>query len=121
MELPCGVIAGRSEAQELGWALDLSRSGAWIEVPEPLQVGEVLVLCVQPGIAWRGRELQIFAEVQRAERRFTPAGELPGMAIAFHDLSLDERIRLSSWLRRRPEPVRRGWPGRCTSLGRLLH
>ncbi|MBX3184873.1 MAG: PilZ domain-containing protein [Polyangiaceae bacterium] len=121
VELPCGLIAGHSEAPELGWALDLSRTGAWIETPEPLSVGEELVVCVQPGISWRGGELQIFGEVQRAERRCVAGAMALGMAVAFQGLSLDERIRLAGWLGRRPTQAKRAWPERCESLAPLLH
>ncbi len=120
VELPCGLIARQSEAPELGWALDLSRTGAWIETPEPLTVGEELVVCVQPGISWRGGELHLFGEVQRAERRRVGGVDALGMAVAFLGLSLDERIRLASWLGRRPTPPKRGWSERCESLAPLL-
>lgn len=121
VELPCELVTPHSDSPLLIWATDLSRVGAWLETPEPLAQGDDVVLCFQPLCGWSGGELQVFAQVQRAERRMGPSGARSlGMALEFLDLTPSERVQLSAWLAPRPLPTFKP-PSRFKSLGALLH
>ncbi|MCA9644002.1 MAG: PilZ domain-containing protein [Polyangiaceae bacterium] len=101
VELPCELITSQCDEPLLFWATDLSRVGIWLETQEPLHRGDDVVLCFRPLMGWHGDEVQVFAQVQRIQRRVQGAPTL-GMALEFGDLSDIESAALSRWLAPRP-------------------
>jgi len=112
VDMPCEVISPRDDEPQLLWATDMSAHGAWLETLGPLDLGEQLVLCFRPGVWWRAREIQVFAEVARTSPGLRVGDDLPGVGLDFLDLTQRERWALRCWLRPRPEPEphRRGRP-----------
>ena len=104
VELPCEVVTSASDTLLLMWATDMSASGLWLEAERPLELGEPLVICFQPGIWWHAKEIQVFAEVNRISRGKRGPGDRRGMGLSFLDLTQSERWQLRCWLRPRPEP-----------------
>lgn len=104
VELPCEVVSRYVDQPLLYWATDLSPFGMWLETKFPMQAGERLVVCFQPPIWWRARELMVFAEVVRAS---SGRDNARGMAVEFNDLNVHERRTLRGWLRGRPPPLPR--------------
>lgn len=101
VELPCELITSQCDEPLLFWATDLSRVGIWLEAQEPLDRGNDVVLCFRPLAGWDADEVQVFAQVQRIQRRHQRASTL-GMALEFGDLSELEAAALNRWLAPRP-------------------
>lgn len=114
VELPCEVITPKSEQPGLFWATDLSAGGLWLEAPEPLTLGDEMVVCFKPSIWWRAREIQVFGQVARVSPGLRGPRDTKGMGISFLDLTPKEKWQLRCWLRPRPErkPQRRALPSR---------
>lgn len=111
VELPCEVVSRYVDEPLLYWATDLTPYGLWLEAPAPMQVGEQVVVCLQPTVWWHRRELMIFSEVTRVAWH-RDAG-VRGMALEFIDITPHEQRALSQWLRGRPPrlPKRRARAG----------
>jgi hypothetical protein len=118
VEIPCEVITSHRDRPVLSWAIDMSGGGAWLETDELLDPGEHLVICFAPGVFWRAREIQVFAEVVRISYGLRLGDRGAGMAIRFLDLTPAERWALRCWLRPRPMPMprRRGPTGRVVAF-----
>lgn len=121
VEIPCEIITSQCDGQ-LAWATDMSGGGAWLETQALLVPGEHVVICFAPGIWWRAREIQAFAEVVRISYGLRLGDRGAGMAVRFLDLTPAERWALRSWLRPRPMPAprrriptRRALPAPCAS------
>jgi hypothetical protein len=114
VDLPCEVIVADDDAPRLMWATDVSCDGMWIEMAQPLTVGDSLVVCFRPALACRARELIVFAQVARCSLGRRDAADPRGMGLSFLDLTGGERWSLLRWLRPRPElQPRRRIPGRA--------
>lgn len=120
VELPCELITSHSDDPLLLWATDLSRVGVWLESREPLSRGDDVVLCFEPLVGWDAGEVQVFAQVQRVERRRKPRAPALGMALEFGDLSDREVAALLRWLAPRPRKAFCVSSG-LRSLAPLLH
>lgn len=103
VQLPCELISRYVDAPLLYWATDLTPYGVWLETRFPMELGEQVVLCLDPGIWWNARELMLFAEVTRVahNRSFDERG----MGLEFLDISAHEQRALTAWLRNRPPPL----------------
>jgi len=102
VEIPCELVTSNRDEPELYWATDLSGHGLWLEGAQSLPLGEVVVACVTPGVWWRRREIQVFAEVVRVSYGLRQGDSGPGAGLRFLDLSPAERWALRRWLRPRP-------------------
>lgn len=107
VEIPCEVITSHRDRPTLSWATDMSGGGAWLETDELLVPGDHLVICFAPGVWWRAREIQTFAEVVRISYGLRAGDRGAGMAVRFLDLTPAERWALRCWLRPRPMPLPR--------------
>lgn len=103
VQLPCELVSQYVDEPLLYWATDLTPYGIWLETRFPMELGEQVVLCFDPGIWWDSRELMLFAEVTRVahHRGF----EERGMGLEFTDISAHERRALDVWLHKRPPPI----------------
>ena len=104
VELPCEVIHARADDPLLLWATDMSASGLWIETDQVLDLGAELVVCLQPGVRWRAREITVFGRVARVSPGLRGADDSPGVGVDFLDLTRAEHWNLRRWLRPRPQP-----------------
>lgn len=104
VEIPCELISSTDDAPRLVWASDMSADGLWIDTSKPLGLGEVVVVCFAPGLRWRAREVQAFAEVVRISFGMRWGDGDPGMGLQFLDLTAAERWALRRWLHPRPHP-----------------
>jgi len=109
VEIPCELVTSDHDEARLFWATDLSGHGLWLEGAQSLPLGEVVVACVTPGVWWRRREIQVFAEVVRVSYGLRQGDHGAGAGLRFIDLSPSERWALRRWLYPRPlvSPVRR--------------
>ncbi len=114
VELPCEIITPTADEPSLMWATDLSAGGLWLESPQPLGLGDEMVVCFKPSTWWRAREIQVFGEVTRVSPGLRGPRDPKGMGIQFLDLSAREKWQLRCWLRPRPQtkPRRRALPSR---------
>ena len=111
VDISCDVVAGDWDEPLSHRATDLSPYGIWLRTALPLQIGHRLVISFRPPKS--DRELNVFAEVRRVEKRES-IGERSGMGLQFMDLSNDERValhkclrHLPAWRRQRQGPARR--------------
>ena len=111
VELPCEVIHREVDEPLVLWATDMSAAGLWIETDELLDLGSELVVCLQPGVRWRAREITVFGRVARVSPGLRGEDDRPGIGVDFLDLTRVEHWNLRRWLRPRPEPraKRRGF------------
>lgn len=102
VEIPCELVTSDRDEPQLYWATDLSGHGLWLEGAQSLPLGEVVVACITPGIWWRRREIQVFAEVVRVSYGLRQGDSGPGAGLRFIDLTASERWALRRWLHPRP-------------------
>ena len=123
VELACDVIGRRHDAPQLMWATDLSAAGIWLESEQLLTVGEPVVVCFRPAVAWRTGELTLFAQVARISSGRRWGDRTAGLGLRFTDLDSHGRHALEHWLR--PRRVRGGKQlrkiGRRQGRGRMQH
>ena len=104
VEIPCELITSTDDTPRFIWATDMSADGLWIDTRSPLGLGEVVVVGFAPGVFWRAREIQAFAEVVRISFGLRWGDGEAGMGLRFLDLSPAERWALRRWLQPRPQP-----------------
>ncbi len=111
VDLPCDLITRHDDEPQLTWATDLSWRGAWVEMDQPLPLGDEVVLSFRPTLWSRDREITVFAEVVRASMGRRACDGEAGMGLRFLDLTAHEAVALQAWLAPRPARLPRHRPG----------
>jgi hypothetical protein len=94
-ELPCKIVSHYWEEAVPHHITQVSTHGAWIDTLFPLHPGAEVVLCFTP--PGERHEITVFANVARVVTGRRKADRAPlGMALAFKDLTADERVALES-------------------------
>ncbi len=92
-ELPCRIVSHYWEEAVAHHITQVSTAGAWIDTLFPLHPGAEVVLCFTP--PGDDRELTLFAHVARVVTGRRRNDRKPfGMALAFADVTPEERERL---------------------------
>jgi hypothetical protein len=100
VELACQLIRSSSEVPELCWATDLSTSGAWVDTSQPLQTGEIVVVCIEPTGLNLG-SMTIFARVARGHQGKRIGDFSAGSGLELLDLDPSQALQLTGWLSKR--------------------
>ena len=113
VDITCEVVASQWDEPLMHRAQDLSPFGMWLRTGLPLEIGNEVVLCFKPPRGLDCEELNVFARVQRVERRHH-SGDRSGMGLEFIDMTRAQRRVLQGCLRNLPAArrVRSGAPKR---------